>query len=236
MIDWQQNDLSELIEIWDQWGKSVQDGFVEKYGSLPYFLPIQIDKPLMEATLPFWDPSYRCFTFNQEDMTPTLEEYSVLLQIKPEASHRIYWKEQGKSRYRKRVYQILGFEDPKKIDDQGIPWATLKKHIMETNNQEKGKGRLIGCTQLIYIWLQSYFWGEAKVPRCPYSSLCEPVKEFLKVDWPKGITKNEWKKTFKGMIPENVTWKAPWMPVSAFVYKCGENPWVPLIGLWGAVS
>ncbi|XVE99031.1 hypothetical protein REPUB_Repub03eG0161500 [Reevesia pubescens] len=38
------------------------------------------------------------------------------------------------------------------------------------------------------------------------------------------------------MIPEHITWKAPWMPVSAFVYKCGENPWVPLIGLRGAVS
>ncbi|XVE95670.1 hypothetical protein REPUB_Repub02eG0118600 [Reevesia pubescens] len=118
-------------------GKVGARWFVEKYGSLPYFLPIQIDKPLMEATLPFWDPSYRCFTFNQEDMTPTLEEYSILLQIKSEASHRIYWKEQGKSRYRKRVYQILGFEDPKKIDDQGIPWTTLKKYIMETNNQEQ---------------------------------------------------------------------------------------------------
>ncbi|XVF26555.1 hypothetical protein REPUB_Repub14bG0027500 [Reevesia pubescens] len=79
LIDWPQNDLSELIEIWDQWGKLVQDGFMEKYGSLPYFLSIQIDKWLMEATLPFWDPSYRCFTFNQEDMTLTLEEYSVLL-------------------------------------------------------------------------------------------------------------------------------------------------------------
>ncbi|XVE95806.1 hypothetical protein REPUB_Repub02eG0164900 [Reevesia pubescens] len=79
LIDWQQNDLSELIEIWDQWGKPMQDGFERKYGSSCYFLPIQIDKPLMEATLPFWDPSYRCFTFNQEDMTPTLEEYSVLL-------------------------------------------------------------------------------------------------------------------------------------------------------------
>ncbi|XVE93412.1 hypothetical protein REPUB_Repub01dG0190100 [Reevesia pubescens] len=181
-------------------------------------------------------------------MTPTLKEYSVLLQIKPEASHRIHWKEQGKSRYHKRVYQILGFEYPKKIDDQGIPWTILKKHIMETNNQDqaselfalaiyglivfpkilghiegsvvdfcgqvnksinpassilaetirtlnfcrrKEKRRLIGCTQLIYVWLQSHFWGEAKVPRCPYSSLCEPVKEFLKMDWPKGITKNE---------------------------------------------
>ncbi|XVE96150.1 hypothetical protein REPUB_Repub02eG0196700 [Reevesia pubescens] len=38
------------------------------------------------------------------------------------------------------------------------------------------------------------------------------------------------------MILENVTWKAPWMLVFAFVYKCGENPWVLLIGLWGAVS
>ncbi|XVF14430.1 hypothetical protein REPUB_Repub09cG0059100 [Reevesia pubescens] len=97
--------------------------------------------------------------------------------------------------------------------------------------RSKGKGCLIGCTQLIYVWLQSHFWGEAKVLRCPYSSLCKPVKEFLKVDWPKGITKNEWNKTFKRIIPENVTWKALWMPVSAFVYKCGENPWVPLISL-----
>ncbi|XVE92534.1 hypothetical protein REPUB_Repub01dG0105800 [Reevesia pubescens] len=38
------------------------------------------------------------------------------------------------------------------------------------------------------------------------------------------------------MILENVTLKAPWMHVSSFVYKCGENLWVPLIGLWGAVS
>ncbi|XVE92535.1 hypothetical protein REPUB_Repub01dG0105900 [Reevesia pubescens] len=70
-------------------------------------------------------------------MTFTLEDYSVLFQIKLEASHRIYWREQGKSRYRKKIYQILGFEDPKKIDDQGILWTILKKNIMETNNQEQ---------------------------------------------------------------------------------------------------
>ncbi|MBA0780201.1 hypothetical protein Gotri_004335 [Gossypium trilobum] len=29
----------------------------------------------------FWDPTYQCFTFNQEDMTPTIEEYAALLRI-----------------------------------------------------------------------------------------------------------------------------------------------------------
>ncbi|MBA0729411.1 hypothetical protein Golax_000040, partial [Gossypium laxum] len=25
----------------------------------------------------FWDPTYRCFTFNEVDMIPTIEEYST---------------------------------------------------------------------------------------------------------------------------------------------------------------
>ncbi|MBA0873944.1 hypothetical protein Goshw_009555 [Gossypium schwendimanii] len=29
----------------------------------------------------FKDPAYQCFTFNQEDMTLTIEEYSVLLRL-----------------------------------------------------------------------------------------------------------------------------------------------------------
>ncbi|XVF26400.1 hypothetical protein REPUB_Repub14bG0013100 [Reevesia pubescens] len=70
----------------------MQDSFVERYGSLAYFFPIQIDKPLIEAILPFWDPSYQCFTFNQEDMSPTLEKYLILLPVKSEVSHMIYWK------------------------------------------------------------------------------------------------------------------------------------------------
>ncbi|MBA0776419.1 hypothetical protein Gotri_011417 [Gossypium trilobum] len=29
----------------------------------------------------FLDPAYKCFTFNQEDMTLTIEEYATLLRI-----------------------------------------------------------------------------------------------------------------------------------------------------------
>ncbi|MBA0717471.1 hypothetical protein Golax_005285, partial [Gossypium laxum] len=26
----------------------------------------------------FWDPTYRCFTFNEVDMVPTIKEYSTI--------------------------------------------------------------------------------------------------------------------------------------------------------------
>ncbi|MED6224689.1 hypothetical protein PIB30_086467 [Stylosanthes scabra] len=34
---------------------------------------------MLRAMLQFWDPSYQCFTFNQFDLTPSIEEYAKLL-------------------------------------------------------------------------------------------------------------------------------------------------------------
>ncbi|XVE98949.1 hypothetical protein REPUB_Repub03eG0153200 [Reevesia pubescens] len=293
MLDSRQNDLSELLKIWNQWEKKRQDDFVGKYGGIAYLLPVEVDKQMIEAMLVFWDPSYRCFRFNKEDMTPTIEEYSVLLHVKPKNSYKVYWKEQGKSKYRKKIYKVLGIEDVKKIENQGIPWGTLKKHILGTTDEElasellslaiyglaifpkilghieesvldfcgqvnrninpapsilaetiqtlnfcrrEGKGRFVGCIQLLYIWMQSHLGGKIKSSICPYSDFCVPIKEFRKVQWPQGVTKEQWEATFQNLTSENVTWKAPWMPTSSFIYRCGNNPWVPLIGLWGAVN
>ncbi|MFQ6663513.1 hypothetical protein Gotur_031015 [Gossypium turneri] len=36
-------------------------------------------KDLLKAMVHFWDPTYRCFTFNEVDMVRTIEEYSTLL-------------------------------------------------------------------------------------------------------------------------------------------------------------
>ena len=37
----------------------------------------------------FWDPEYRCFTFDIVDMTPTLEEYDFLLSCLK--SNKVYF-------------------------------------------------------------------------------------------------------------------------------------------------
>ncbi|MFQ6671074.1 hypothetical protein Gotur_035731, partial [Gossypium turneri] len=35
---------------------------------------------------------------------------------------------------------------------------------------------------------------------------------------------------------EDITWRAPWIRPSALLYKCGNQDWVPLLGLWGGVG
>ena len=49
-----------------------------------------MEEPLIRAALQLWDSSYRCFTFNKEDLTPTIEEYSTLLQVNLQCPDKIY--------------------------------------------------------------------------------------------------------------------------------------------------
>ncbi|MBA0717467.1 hypothetical protein Golax_005285 [Gossypium laxum] len=41
----------------------------------------------------FWDPTYRCFTFNEVDMVPTIKEYSTIFHYDFRDPLRIYWKQ-----------------------------------------------------------------------------------------------------------------------------------------------
>ena len=56
--------LKELKAIWDRWTEERQDAFTAKYGDISLLFPIEVDEQLLKAIILFWDPSYRCFTFN----------------------------------------------------------------------------------------------------------------------------------------------------------------------------
>ena len=55
-------------------------------------LPIQVDEQLIKAIISFSDLSYKFFTFNQENMVPTIEEYTALLCIETPNPNKIFWK------------------------------------------------------------------------------------------------------------------------------------------------
>ena len=65
------------------WTEERQNAFTAKYDDIALLLPIEVDEQLHKPIILFWDPSYRCFTFNQEDLTPIVEEYTALLRISP---------------------------------------------------------------------------------------------------------------------------------------------------------
>ena len=67
--------------------------FSVKYGDIALLLSIEIDEQLLKAIILFWDPSYRCFTFNHENLTPTVEEYAALLRISPSNPNKVFLEE-----------------------------------------------------------------------------------------------------------------------------------------------
>ncbi|KAI5446000.1 hypothetical protein KIW84_014008 [Lathyrus oleraceus] len=56
-------------------------GFKARFGKLLPLLTIQVDERLMSVLVQFYDPLYRCFTFPDFQLLPTLEEYAYLVGI-----------------------------------------------------------------------------------------------------------------------------------------------------------
>ena len=82
--------IKELKAIWKSWIVDRQDAFTAKYGDIALLLSIEIDEQLFKAIILFWDSSYRCFTFDHKDLTPTVEEYAALLRISPPNPNKVF--------------------------------------------------------------------------------------------------------------------------------------------------
>ncbi|XVF07233.1 hypothetical protein REPUB_Repub06bG0121100 [Reevesia pubescens] len=201
-------------------------------------------------------------------MAPTIEKYSALLCVHSAILNKVYWREQKKQSIINGLVIFWESEELKgslKGESYGIPWKTLKPHVVGLSNNEysmemfalaiyglvifpkvlwniemavvdffgqmdgkkinhipsimtetirtlnfcrkKRKGRLTACTQLVYIWIQSHFWGKQKILVFLYP--CILIREFRKKEWSGGITKEQWVASFQSFNSTDITWKAP---------------------------
>ena len=60
--------------------------------------------------MPFLDPSYRCFTFNQKDKVLTIGEYIALLCIETSNPNKVFWKKMKGVSFVKKMSQIMGMD------------------------------------------------------------------------------------------------------------------------------
>ena len=102
--------LQELKTIWEDWTIERQNDFLAKYGDIVLLLLVEVDEQLLKAIILFWDPSYRCFTFNREDLIPTVEEYAALLRISPPNPYKVFWKKSKKVPFRKKLAQMMNID------------------------------------------------------------------------------------------------------------------------------
>ena len=55
--------------------------FQKKYGSIISLMKRKMKEGILNTLVQFYDPLYRCFTFPDYQLMPTLEEYSYILGL-----------------------------------------------------------------------------------------------------------------------------------------------------------
>ncbi|KAG8485235.1 hypothetical protein CXB51_021352 [Gossypium anomalum] len=131
-VNVRQNNLEDLVRIWNQWDLDTRGIFAERYGDIANLITINVDERLIQAMIRFWDLAYQCFTFNQEDMTPTIEEYAALLRVNNVQPYKIYVKEPKQLTFKKKLVRLTDMTDAwaekqikKKNETICIPWSSL---------------------------------------------------------------------------------------------------------------
>ncbi|KAI5397427.1 hypothetical protein KIW84_063296 [Lathyrus oleraceus] len=116
--------LTSLIELSNFVTGGNQKVFVDQYGDLLTLLKMVVDPVPLQTLLQFYDPELRCFTFQDYQLAPTLEEYSILMNVPIK-------------------YQVPFLDVPKEIDFRVVARA-LHLSIKEVSDNWKSSGDMVG--------------------------------------------------------------------------------------------
>ncbi|XP_050904197.1 uncharacterized protein LOC127118095 isoform X2 [Lathyrus oleraceus] len=116
--------LTSLIELSNFVTCGNQKEFVDQYGDLLTLLKMVVDPVPLQTLLQFYDPELRCFTFQDYQLAPTLEEYSILMNVPIK-------------------YQVPFLDVPKEVDFRVVARA-LHLSIKEVSDNWKSSGDVVG--------------------------------------------------------------------------------------------
>ncbi|MBA0723303.1 hypothetical protein Golax_003890 [Gossypium laxum] len=198
-MDCRRNREDELKGIWQSWDEAKKTRFQDKYGNVAQLLFVKPDDALLKAMVHFWDPTYRCFTFNEVDM------FDIRDAMGKASSNRHL------ALFAFAIYGLIVF--PKALGYMSIELADFLLQIK--------KGVIPSPAVLVETII----------------SLKSIKREGDgQSEWPPNQLIEEWFQNLSTLTYQEIEWRAPWMIRSTILIECGGYLWVPLIGIWGAIS
>ncbi|XP_017632502.1 uncharacterized protein LOC108474992 [Gossypium arboreum] len=252
------------------------------------------------AMAQFWNSAYSCFTFENMDLTPTIEEYTTLLRCPKFQTDKIYSRIINVPTFVKRLMNITGMNEQwvvarvqQKGDGKCIPWVSLRELILTHPDMKRrvdvfalsvyglvvfpkalrqideavtnlfdqlgkgitpvpailaetfrylntcrraGKGRFIGCAQLLLVWFNSHFWKMEKVSYQPFLRNFSHLKEIAATPRRDDISEERWMAILQNLQEDDIEWRALWMVPGEILFRCGDYDWVLLLEIWGGIG
>ena len=100
--------MTGLGLIWRKWSHDVKNAFKQAYGDIADLIFVPVDETMIQALVKFWNPAYQCFTFGEIDLTPTLEEYSALVNCRNISRDRVYSKPKNHKSFKGKLAKLSG--------------------------------------------------------------------------------------------------------------------------------
>ncbi|KAK9045148.1 hypothetical protein V6N11_059037 [Hibiscus sabdariffa] len=223
-IGFRQNNLEELKEIWEGFGQEGRQIFFGTYGDIAHLLYVQVDEPMLRALAQFWNPAEITRTYLDLHKKAHLLAVAIYgLVIFP---------------------RILGYIDVAIFDlfdklEHGInpaPVILAETFISLNACHELEGGRFRGYAPLLMVWIKFHFWKTLKMILLGIGSMYfSPLREFLTKQWDK-VDPKKWVEAFRNLQEQDLVWRALWLRIRSFLYRCYDYHWIMLLGLWGGIG
>ncbi|KAI5431214.1 hypothetical protein KIW84_035395 [Lathyrus oleraceus] len=237
--------LTSLIELSNLVTGGNQKVFVDQYGDLLTLLKMVVDLVPLQTLLQFYDPELRCFTFQDYQLAPTLEEYSILMNVQIR-------------------YQVPFLDVPKEVDFRVIARA-LYLSIIEVSDNWKSSGDVVGLPlkylvrmakeeakkgnwEAFHAQLAIMIYGIVLFPSMPNFVDLAAVTIFLGGNLVPTLladtyyaihsimNTHKWTQRIMSLTSYDIRWQAYRMNVHNVIMSCGEFRNVPLIGTKGCIN
>ncbi|KAI5396043.1 hypothetical protein KIW84_062299 [Lathyrus oleraceus] len=221
-------------------------GFKARHGKLLSILSIKVDEGLMSVLVHFYDPLYRCFTFPDFQLLPTLEEYAyhvgtpILDQLsfsgleKISSSQEIadmlhvdaMSEEAFEAIFVLFIYGLVLFPNIDNFVDVNairifsslnpVPTLLGDTYFSLHMRNAKGGGSIVCCLPLLYKWFISH------------------LPQTLAFKENKGCLR--WSTRLISLTNDDISWYNRVYDGVLIIDSCGEFSNVPLLGTCGGIN
>ena len=111
---------------------------------------VEVLSPVVRAIVHFWDPDYRCFSFGNIDLYPTVEEYGMLIEF-PNNLYRIYLPLRSDKIIPElsKLLRISNLEKFLEKNATGLKWRMLEIELEKKSGLEKERLIALGIFGLV---------------------------------------------------------------------------------------
>ncbi|MFQ6654726.1 hypothetical protein Gotur_025591 [Gossypium turneri] len=177
---------------------------------------MKVDKHLFRALAQFWNPAYSCFTFENVDLVPKIEEYMALLRcsnilvdkvysttdlilVHPDARKKV-------DVFALSIYGLVMFPKTLGHVDEEVTdlFDRLEKRVTPVSVMLAETFRsLNACRRAEEVFSESYY----------------PLREIVATPRRDDIFEEKWMVIFQNLQEEDIEWRAPWLLPDEILYR-----------------